>query len=254
MKIKQRNDPRWWGTILTKAGKKSLKNSGFTCLPDTSWALLPSQVIKFRCERKKNSLKFASLSKWGFVAQLIVASNKCLRAWVRIASNPGFLQASFCNAKLSVHLRRSFPCLIVFYVFVVLPEAQIPCQTFCRLHPELNTCNVDNLSPDLEEKHLAYQLGQLVQLLTKSNNKNISLSFEITIISRQHVYHSARSANNDFCSTFELCNLMKKTVMTKKINGENFSEENQHFQVGIPSYWARTNPFLTIRHLRVTSI
>lgn len=174
MKIKQRNDLRWWGTILTKAGKKSLKNSGFTCLPDTSWALLPSQVIKFRCERKKNSLKFASLSKWGFVAQLIVASNKCLRAWVRISSNPGFLQASFCNAKFPVHLRRSFPCLIVFYVFVVLPEAQIPCQTFCRLHPELNTCNVDNLSPDLEEKHLAYQLGQLVQLLTKSNNKNIS--------------------------------------------------------------------------------
>lgn len=166
---------------------------------------------------------------------MIVASNKCLRAWVRISSNPGFLQASF-------------------FFSSVLPEAQIPCQTFCQLHPELNTCNVDNLSPDLEEKHLAYQLGQLVQLLTKSNNKNISSSFEITIIRRQHVYHPARSANNDFCSTFELCNLMKKTVMTKKINGENFSEENQHFQVGIPSYWARTNPFLTIRHLRVTSI
>lgn len=138
-----------------------------------------------------------------------------------------FCRLLFCNAKFSVHLRRSFPCLIVFYVFVVLPEAQIPCQTFCRLHPELNTCNVDNLSPDLEEKHLAYQLGQLVQLLTKSNNKNISSSFEITIIRRQHVYHPARSANNDFCSTFELCNLMKKTVMTKKINGEDFSEENQ---------------------------
>ena len=120
-----------------------------------------------------------------------------------------------------------FLAWLFFYVFVVLPEAQIPCQTFCRLHPELNTCNVDNLSPDLEEKHLAYQLGQLVQLLTKSNNKNISLSFEITIIRRQHVYHPARSANNDFCSAFELCNLMKKTVMTKKINGEDFSEENQ---------------------------
>lgn len=81
--------------------------------------------------------------------------------------------------------------------------------------------------PGRKKKHLAYQLGQLVQLLTKSNNKNISSSFEITIIRRQHVYHPARSANNDFCSTFELCNLMKKTVMTKKINGVDFSEENQ---------------------------
>lgn len=166
---------------FNKSRKKSLKNSGFTCLPDTSWALLPSQVIKFRCKRKKNSLKFASLLKWGFVAQLMVASNKCLRAWVRISSNPGFLQASFCNAKFSVHLRRSFPCLIVFYVFVVLPEAQIPCQTFCRLHPELNTCNVDNLSPDLEEKHSAYQLGQLVQFLTKATIKTYNYRLKLPL-------------------------------------------------------------------------
>ena len=62
------------------------------------------------------SLRLVSLPTWSVVAQLVVAANIIWEAWVRIPSDPGFLQASavsFIEAYLS-GLSSFFLLCIVF--------------------------------------------------------------------------------------------------------------------------------------------